>query len=105
MRGKVFLNERFTGFLERKKDGSYSFEYDDEYLKDPSSSSISVTLPKTQKLYTSPYLFSFFFGLLAEGVNKDIQCRLLKIDEEDHFKRLLMTADEDTIGAVTVKPE
>lgn len=105
MRGKVYHNGRFAGILERKADGSYSFEYDDQYLNDPASLSISVTLPKSQKSYSSPFMFSFFFGLLAEGVNKDIQCRLLKIDEEDHFKRLLMTAQDDTIGAVTVKPE
>jgi serine/threonine-protein kinase HipA len=48
-------------------------------------------------------LFAFFQGLLAEGINKDIQCRLLKIDENDDFLRLLQTAGNDTIGAVTVK--
>jgi len=48
-------------------------------------------------------LFSFFSGLLSEGINKDIQCRLLKIDENDDFTRLLKTAGEDTIGAITVK--
>jgi len=45
----------------------------------------------------------FFYGMLAEGINKDIQCRLLKIDEEDDFTRLIKTAGEDTIGAITVK--
>lgn len=34
----------------------------------------------------------FFFGLLSEGINKDIQCRLLKIDEDDDFTRLIQTA-------------
>jgi serine/threonine-protein kinase HipA len=37
-------------------------------------------------------------------VNKDIQCRLLRIDENDDFTRLLQTAGDDTIGAITVKP-
>jgi serine/threonine-protein kinase HipA len=48
-------------------------------------------------------LFPFFYGILSEGVNKDIQCRLLKIDEQDDFTRLLETAGEDTIGAITIK--
>jgi serine/threonine-protein kinase HipA len=48
-------------------------------------------------------LFPFFYGLLAEGENKDMQCRILKIDENDSFTRLLKTASEDTIGGVIVK--
>ena len=32
-----------------------------------------------------------------------MQCRLLKIDENDDFTRLIKTAGEDTIGAITVK--
>jgi serine/threonine-protein kinase HipA len=36
-------------------------------------------------------------------MNKDIQCRLLKIDQEDDFTRLISTAGKETIGAITVK--
>jgi HipA-like protein len=45
-----------------------------------------------------------FFGLLAEGANKELQYRHLKIDEENDFTHLLQTAATDTIGAVTIKP-
>jgi hypothetical protein len=41
--------------------------------------------------------------LLAEGEDKVLQCRLLKIDENDHFTRLLRTCQTETIGGVTVK--
>jgi hypothetical protein len=41
--------------------------------------------------------------LLAEGENKLLQCRLLKIDEYDHFTRLLRTCATETIGGITVK--
>ncbi|WP_431216146.1 HipA N-terminal domain-containing protein [Puia sp. P3] len=73
------------------------------YWANPLRPSISLTLPKTQRTYDSPILFPFFSGLLAEGVNKEIQCRLLKIDENDDFTRLLKTAGADTIGAIAVK--
>ncbi len=49
------------------------------------------------------YYFPFSTGMLAEGINKDIQCRLLKIDEKDDFTRLLKTAGDDGIGAIAVK--
>ena len=41
--------------------------------------------------------------MLPEGANKAIQCKILKIDEEDAFGLLLATAHTDTIGAITVK--
>ncbi|WP_245970282.1 HipA N-terminal domain-containing protein [Pseudochryseolinea flava] len=49
-------------------------------------------------------MFPFFFNMLSEGSNKELQCRLLRIDETDHFALLLAIANFDTIGAVTVKP-
>ena len=42
--------------------------------------------------------------MLSEGVNRDLQSILLRIDEEDHFGLLAATAQVDSIGAVTVKP-
>lgn len=102
-KGAVYVNKRFAGILEKKEDGTYEFKYDNEYYRNEESPHVSLTLPKSQQTYYSKDLFPFFYGLLAEGENKDIQCRLLKIDEEDEFTRLLKTAGDDTIGAVTVK--
>ena len=104
-RGTVFINNEKAGYIEYTAAGKYIFTYDDIYYTDEATQSISLTLPKTHKQYESRVLFPFFYGLLAEGVNKDIQCRLLKIDEEDDFTRLLKTAGTDTIGAITVKGE
>ncbi len=104
-RGIVFVNNVKAGTIELSDDGTYVFQYDDAYFINQSMPSISLTLPKTQMKYESGVLFPFFYGLLAEGVNKDIQCRLLKIDEEDDFTRLLKTAGSDTIGAITIREE
>lgn len=103
MKGAVYNNGVLAGYLEKHHTGSYTFFYDDLYFSRKENLSISLTLPKTQKEYQSDKLFSFFYGLLSEGVNKDIQCRLLKIDENDDFTRLLKTSGNDTIGAITVK--
>ncbi len=103
MKGVVFCNAVRAGILEKDISGGYHFTYDKAYLENPNNPPISLTLPKTKKEYHSAILFPFFYGLLSEGVNKEIQCRLLKIDEGDDFHRLLLTAGEDTIGAVTIK--
>jgi serine/threonine-protein kinase HipA len=42
--------------------------------------------------------------MLSEGVNRKLQCVLLKIDENDDFGLLTKTSQFDTIGAITVKP-
>jgi serine/threonine-protein kinase HipA len=99
----VYYNGKLAGILEKNKSTSYIFTYMDDYFADSTMPAISLSFPKTQQEYVAKELFAFFFGLLAEGVNKDIQCRLLKIDENDDFTRLIKTAGEDTIGAVTVK--
>jgi serine/threonine-protein kinase HipA len=105
MKGKVYQNGLLAGYLEKKQDtGTYVFCYTDAYFRDASMPPVSLTLPKSRQRYESKELFAFFQGLLSEGVNKDIQCRMLKIDQDDDFTRLLKTAGEDTIGAVTVKP-
>lgn len=104
MRAGVYNNGILAGILEKRLDGSYTYEYDEAYLQNDKNPSISLTLPRNIKRHESEKLFAFFFGLLSEGVNKNIQCRLLKMDENDHFGRLLLTAQEDNIGSITVKP-
>lgn len=99
--GKVFCGGRFAGCIEELSDG-YRFTYDTGYLTSSGTRSISLTMPKQPEPYTSKVLFPFFFGLLAEGILKETQCRKLKLDENDHFGRLLKTAHSDTVGAVTV---
>ena len=105
MRGIVYNNGIEAGTIEKDDNGNYLFRYNEDYFQNMAYPPISLTLPKTQREYRSDTLFSFFYGLLSEGVNKDIQCRLYKIDEDDDFTRLLLTARYDTIGAITVKPE
>lgn len=99
----IYNNGVLAGYLEKRTPDDYRFTYAESYLADPTLPSVSLTLPRSRTEHQSPVLFSFFIGLLAEGINKDIQCRLLKIDEEDDFTRLLKTAGDDTIGAITVK--
>jgi HipA-like protein len=105
MKGIVYNNKVLTGVIEKDLQANYIFTYDDAYFANANNASISLSLPKTKQTYTSEKLFSFFAGLLSEGINKDIQCQLYKIDEQDDFTRLLLTTREDTIGAITVKPE
>lgn len=103
-KAKVYRNGSLVGELIEHKRNQYSFTYDETWFSDQEKPAVSLTLPKTQRVYQSEYLFPFFFNMLSEGANKRLQSNLLHIDENDHFGLLMATAQSDTIGAITVKP-
>lgn len=102
-RAEVYKNNLLAGIITESDRGEYTFAYIESYLADTTQSAISLLLPKRIENFKSNYLFPFFFNMLSEGVNKEVQCRTLKIDENDNFGLLLATANSDTIGAVTIK--
>ncbi|GAB2691169.1 phosphatidylinositol kinase [Hymenobacter frigidus] len=98
---EVLYNGQVAGLLRRSETG-FEFRYATDYLASDNPP-VSLTLPKRPSPFLAPVLFAFFSGLLAEGTAKDIQCRSLRIDENDDFTRLLLTAHTETIGAITVR--
>jgi serine/threonine-protein kinase HipA len=99
---KVYNNDQLAGTL-IQEEKEYVFRYNDLYYNDSDKPSISLTLPKTKQEYRSEILFPFFFNMLAEGVNRELQSRRFRIDESDYFGLLLATAQYDTIGAITLE--
>jgi serine/threonine-protein kinase HipA len=95
----VFFSDKKAGVLEENSYG-YRFVYDDEYIKE--NPSISLSLPKQKKVHQSRPLFPFFLGLLPEGWYLDLVSKKLKIDKEDKFGLLLATC-KDTVGAVSIR--
>lgn len=100
----IYRNREYAGTLTEESRKMFVFRYDEAYYADTTKVAISLTLPKSKQEYSSPVLFPFFFNMLSEGVNRQLQSRLLKIDEQDNFGLLSATAQYDTIGAITVKP-
>ena len=99
---EIYRNGILAGILTEENRQHYVFKYDDQYFNDTSKAAISLTLPKSQKEYSSKYLFPFFFNMLSEGVNRKLQSTQLRIDEEDNFGLLAATAQCDTIGALSL---
>lgn len=104
-KAKVYRNEELIGYLTEDDNGDYVFKYCDAWLMDNNSPSVSLTMPKRAEEYRSDNLFPFFFNMLSEGDNKALQNTQLKIDPEDNFGLLLATAQYDTLGAITIKPD
>ncbi len=99
----IYDNDTLCGTL-AKQNNIYIFIYDTIFLKSESTA-ISLTLPKQKESFVSKNLHPFFSGLLSEGSLKLIQCKELKIDENDEFTRLIKTAQYDTIGTITIKEQ
>jgi serine/threonine-protein kinase HipA len=97
--------KNIAGRLLQQDDGSFIFLYHNEWVLDNVKPSISLTLPKAQKEFQSPFLFPFFYNMLPEGSNKQMVCKLNRIDQSDYFGLLMTTAKNDSIGAVRVISE
>lgn len=101
---KVYINGIEAGILtENDSAGEYIFKYHKDYFE-KRLPPVSLSMPLREKEYRSPVLFPYFFNLLSEGENRDMQSSLHHIDKEDDFGILLATAQYDTVGAVTVVP-
>lgn len=102
MMGYVYDEQNFVGEL--SFDGQqYIFQYDNGFVEERKNISVSLTLPKQKEPFFSKHLHPFFANLLAEGDLKKVQCKELKIDENDEFTRLIKTAHSETIGAITIR--
>ena len=98
----VFYNGRPAGIL-TKTGSNYRFGYTEEYLNDIRNRPVSITLPLQKEAYDSDTIFPVFINMLSEGANKRLQCRMLKIDENDYFSLLLATTKDENIGPITIK--
>ena len=97
---KVFVKDKEAGILQETDAREYVFTYDKDYQGEP----VCLAMPLREDSYRSDRLFPFFFNMLSEGANRQVQSTLHHIDENDDFGIMLATAQYDTIGAVTVKP-
>ncbi len=102
---EVYIHDKLAGKLtESDNPFGYRFEYYDEYFRNSENPPICLSMPLNQQVYESPHLFPFFFNMLSEGNNREMHAAILGIDREDDFGIMLATAQNDTIGAVTIRP-
>ena len=97
----LYKNEE-AGMLTQHDNGSFTFKYNDSWISDYNKPAISLTFPKSQQEYHSKFLFPFFYNMLPEGSNKQVVCKLNRLDANDYFGLLLTTAKNDNIGAIKV---
>ncbi|OFX56701.1 MAG: phosphatidylinositol kinase [Bacteroidetes bacterium GWA2_30_7] len=101
-KAKILYKDEEAGVLTQHDDGSFTFSYNDTWMADNNKPDISLTLPKIRQEFHSKFLFPFFYNMLPEGSNKQVVCKLNRIDQTDYFGLLITTTKYDSIGAVRV---
>jgi serine/threonine-protein kinase HipA len=99
---KILYKDLEAGILIQQDDGTFTFRYNDSWISDSKKPGISLSLPKNNQEYQSKHLFPFFYNMLPEGSNKQVVCKLNRIDPDDSFGLLMTTAKDDNIGAIRV---
>ena len=99
-KANVLMNGKVAGYLSETEEG-YVFLYDENYLKEPKAEAVSLTLPLTDKPYTSNVMLSFFDGLIPEGWLLEVAEHNWKLDTRDRMG-LLLACCKDCIGAVSI---
>lgn len=94
------MNGKLAGHLSETEEG-YVFLYDENYLKEPKAEAVSLTLPLTNKPYSSNVMLPFFDGLIPEGWLLDVAEHNWKLDARDRMG-LLLACCKDCIGAVSI---
>ncbi|MBK9270820.1 MAG: HipA N-terminal domain-containing protein [Saprospiraceae bacterium] len=101
-RAEIKMHNDLAGWLKEDENG-YHFQYAAAYLRTKDPMPISLTLPLQEKEFTSKVLFSFFDGLIPEGLLLDIAEKNWKLNSRDRMG-LLLACCKDCIGAVAVHP-
>lgn len=100
---KILYNNVYCGLLTETDDGDFTFQYDENYVKEFSDQFITFTMPIRNEVYSDKRLFPFFEGLIPEGWLLNIASKNWKINTNDRMG-LLLACCQNCIGAVSVEP-
>jgi serine/threonine-protein kinase HipA len=102
-KAKVFMHNKLSGILTENDDG-YLFQYEKEYLENPDSKPVSLTLPVREEPFLNRNMFPFFDGLIPEGWLLEIAEKNWKLDARDRMG-LLLACCRDCNGAVSIEED
>lgn len=99
----VYLNRSMVGELWLDDHGRMCFQYHDEWLDNPESYHISLSLPLHKGPFLKDSCYAYFANLLPEGKVLTALSRKLGIAESDKFG-LLRAIGGDCAGAISLYP-
>jgi serine/threonine-protein kinase HipA len=97
-RAHIYQQDQLAGVLESLEDGSYRFTYEPGYHGEP----VSLTMSRSQAVWSFPDFPAPFEGLLPEGGQLDALLRIRKLDRQDLFGQLLAVG-QDVVGSLRIE--
>lgn len=96
----VLMNGILIGKLEKATNGSLSFTYEEQWLKNPNARPISLSLPLVSQTFQGDVVFNFFDNLLPDNpaIRSRIQAKM-SISTNQPFD-LLASIGRDCVGAL-----
>jgi serine/threonine-protein kinase HipA len=98
---QVMAGDLLVGYLARKTNDSWSFEYASQWLEDDDNYAISHSLPLSETIIETTAVKNFFCNLLPEGSLRTLIARRLGISESNDFG-LFQAIGGDCAGALSV---
>lgn len=97
----VYFHSQKIGTLTQDSIGKYAFQYDSEWISDPSAHPLSQSLPLREEAYEEKLCAGYFGGLLPEDFNRDLIARNIGITAGNDYAMLKVLGGE-CAGAVTI---
>lgn len=91
----------YVGDITGDTPSSASFLYSPEYLSNPESRPISISLPLTETSFSPEQTKIFFDGLLPEGFTRRCVANWMHVDENDYLS-ILAGLGHECLGAVRI---
>ena len=100
----VWWEDALVGSLRVDRDGGMRFAYDADWLADPASPALSISLPKRAEPFRARACRPLFEGLLPEGAQRDAVAAVFGVSPGNEFA-LLERLGGDVAGALTLRRE
>ncbi|MEQ4924732.1 type II toxin-antitoxin system HipA family toxin [Proteus hauseri] len=100
----VYMNEYYVGIFTKKSSGAHSFQYTEDWVNQPGSRPISLSMPLQLQEYQGDCVYNFFDNLLPD--NTEIRNRIVSrynANSSQPFD-LLAAIGADTVGALRLLP-
>ena len=91
----------YVGDIMGDTPASASFMYSTEYMSNPESRPISISLPLTRASFSPEQTKTFFDGLLPEGFTRRCVASWMHMDENDYLS-ILAGLGHECLGAVRI---
>lgn len=101
----VYFHGQRVGMLSQNTFGKISFQYDQEWIRNPFAHALSKSLPLREEAFEEKECAGYFGGLLPEDYNRELIARNIGVTAGNDYAMLKMIGGECAGAATLLDPE